>query len=138
MTTNVYMVMEDGESRIYAAPSMARAIEAAWQQNLADESEGRDAPFTEEEARAERREWEDTVLQSVTLVGELENVDDLRVALRPAFNVTGEPLVDRLRKAAQDLYGGESTETMVDPIACLLEAADSLERLAIKAGGTEP
>jgi hypothetical protein len=77
MTWNVYMVMEDGESRIFAAPSMARAVESAWQKALADASEDRDGPFTEEEALAERRDWEDNVLQSCTLVGELENVDDL-------------------------------------------------------------
>lgn len=77
-TWNVYMVMEDGESRIFAAPSMARAVESAWQQNLAELVEDRQGePFNEQEAYDARREWEDSVLESCTLVGELENVDDL-------------------------------------------------------------
>jgi hypothetical protein len=83
MTWNVYMVMEDGESRIYAAPNMARAIEAAWLNAFAEVSEDRGEPFTDEEAVAERREWEDSILQSVTLVGELENADDIRRSAPP-------------------------------------------------------
>lgn len=76
-TWNVYMVMEDGESRIFAAPSMARAVEAAWQQNLAHLSADKGRPLDDQEAHDERRQWEDAVLQSCTLVGELENVADL-------------------------------------------------------------
>lgn len=36
-------------------------------------------------------------------------------------------LIQRLRDAARSLYGGESGEALIDPIACLLEAADRLE-----------
>lgn len=77
MKWNIYIVTEDHEARVFAAPSMARAIEAAWQQVLRDTVEQKGAQLTEEEALAERREWEDSVLQSCTIVGELENVDDL-------------------------------------------------------------
>jgi hypothetical protein len=39
-------------------------------------------------------------------------------------------LVERLRDAARELYdAGDSTSSMVDPIAVLLEAADEIERL---------
>lgn len=86
---NVYLVMEDGESRVFAASNMAAATEAAWQDALRDETERRGAPLNDAEALEERNEWEVDVLQSVTLVGELENYEDL--LQRSANGKSGEP-----------------------------------------------
>ena len=74
---NAYLVMEAGESRVYAAADFNGAILAAWFDVMADEVEARGSQYTEDEARAARATWEQEELQSVTLVGAIENYDVL-------------------------------------------------------------
>src|SRR5262245_28601090 len=82
---NVYAILEDGEPRIFGAPNMSAAVEAAWADALKDETERAGRPLTDEEATNERKIWERDVLESVTLVGEIVNFDDL-LTLAPTHN----------------------------------------------------
>lgn len=81
---NAYLVQEDGESRLYLAADFNGAILAAWFDVLRDTAEELGRQPNEEEAIAERAKWENQSLQSVTLVGEVENFDAVALSARAA------------------------------------------------------
>lgn len=80
---NAYVVQEEGEARVYAAPDMAGAVLAAWFDVLRDTAQELGRHPTEAEAQAERAKWEKESLQSVSLVGEIENFSAVALAARP-------------------------------------------------------
>lgn len=86
---SVYMVMEGGESSVFAALNWKGAIDAAWARVLRQLTDSNGEPLGEAEADLERRQWEASELESVTLVGELDNVDDLFLAYRNAKAAPG-------------------------------------------------
>ena len=81
---NAYLVHEEGEARVYAANDMAGAVLAAWFDVLRDTVQQLGRHPTEEEAQAERAKWEKDSLQSVALVGEIENFAAVALAARPS------------------------------------------------------
>lgn len=80
---NVYLVQEEGDPRLYVAADFNGAILAAWYDVLRDTVEELGRHPNDVEAQAERTKWENESLQSVTLVGPVENFDAAARALRP-------------------------------------------------------
>ena len=66
---NAYLVIEDGEVKIWIAETMAKALQIAWDVH-AKELEEYESDSTPEEDRAE---YEQDILQSCELMGEVGN-----------------------------------------------------------------
>lgn len=86
---NIYAIIEDGETGLFAAETMVAGLERAFAKyersettvdaTSVDDTEPQTihAPWTPEERKEERAHWEENILQSVALVGALSNPEDL-------------------------------------------------------------
>jgi len=131
---NVYQITEDGERRLFVAEHMARGIDAAFAQHLAENPPGyHEVPamgrgWKADEIAKEREHWEASILESCTLVGELENPVAVAFACRTMSGELGPVTLEDVRGflIALDATGTvklvDVTDTDVGPLQALLEA----------------
>lgn len=73
---NIYVVTADGTARIWKARSLVAAVELDEDLHIANRKGfylARGVPFGADDERRDRAEYQKKMLESVTLIGELEN-----------------------------------------------------------------